>query len=120
MEAFKQGADPLLLYVDAVPYQSPAADEDGLLGTFAEDQVAMLDPAFDGAGELRLLRLAPEALRPAVRDHGPAGGAGRDRPFPRALRGRRRLRASPPPAEAPPGEMSLLDIAITLLDNTTT
>ena len=62
--AFTRGVDPLLIYVDTVPYQRPAADEDGLLGTFADDQVAMLDPCFEGAGELRVLRLAPEALRP--------------------------------------------------------
>jgi hypothetical protein len=118
VEAFKQGADPLLLYVDAVPYQSPSADEDGLLGTFAEDQVAMLDPAFDGAGELRLLRLAPEALRPMFGNLDPKAvreAIGRFRAHCESAAGT----AAPAP-ETPPGEMSLLDIAITVLDNATT
>ncbi len=118
IEAWKNGADPLLLYVDTVPYGRPAADEDGLLGAFSEDQVAMLDPAFDGAAELRMLRLSSDALTPlfgtldpqAIRD-----AINRFRAHCEAAAG-----PSPATPETPAGEMSLLDITITLLENATT
>jgi hypothetical protein len=115
LAAFRNGVEPLLLYVDAVPYQTPAADEDGLLGTFSDDQVALLDPAFDGAGELRVLRLAPEALqslwgnlqagslRAAIERFGAHAEAAAG--------------AAPPAPATPEGEPSLLDVSLALLDN---
>jgi hypothetical protein len=116
--AFRSGVDPLLLYVDAVPYQQPAADEDGLLGTFSEDQVALLDAGFEGATELRLLGLAPEALRSlwGTLDPGAVKAA--------IERFRRHCEttagpATPPSSAPPPAEPTLLDVAMSLLDNAT-
>jgi hypothetical protein len=117
IEACKNGADPLLLYVDTVPYQKPAADEDGLLGAFAEEQVAMLDPSFEGAAELRLLRLAPEALQPLFDALDPKGLRAAIERFGTHCQAAAGTVAGSAP---PPGEMSLLDIAISLLENTTT
>jgi plasmid stabilization system protein ParE len=64
LELYKQGADPLLLYVDVVPYRTPAADEDGLLGVFPPEQVKLLDARWaDGQGA-RLLHLDLDVMRP--------------------------------------------------------
>jgi hypothetical protein len=115
VNAFASGADPLLLYADIVPYRVPAADEDGLLGTFSDEQVAMLDPAFDGAGELRLLRLAPEALRPLWTG---LDGAALRTAIERFRAHCQAAAGAPPPA--PPeaeGQPSLLDVSLALLDN---
>jgi hypothetical protein len=116
--AYEGGAEPLLLYVDTLPYQQPAADEDGLLGAFADEQVAMLDPSFDGAAELRVLRLAPEALRPIW--------SGLDASALRTaieqFRAHCQAAASATPPEAPggEGEPSLLDVSLALLENAAT
>jgi hypothetical protein len=63
LEAYRQGAEPLLIYVDVVPYKTPAADEDGLLGVFPPDQVKLLDPRWGQAPAARLLGLDPSVLR---------------------------------------------------------
>jgi hypothetical protein len=62
--AYRQGADPLLLYVDVVPYRTPAADEDGLLGVFPPEQVTLLDPRFAGGPGVRIVKLDPAVLEP--------------------------------------------------------
>ncbi len=114
--AYQQGAEPLLLYVDTLPYQRPAADEDGLLGAFSDEQVAMLDPAFEGAGELRLLRLAPAALQPLWSNLDPAAY----RTAIERFRDHCQAAAGGVAPEAPPlpeGEPSLLDVTLTLLEN---
>ena len=114
--AFREGADPLLLYVDTVPYQHPAADEDGLLGTFSDEQMSLLGAGFEGAGELRLLRLAPEALSAVwgSLDSGAVKDAiERFRLHCESAAGP----AAPPSSPPTPGEPTLLDVALALLDN---
>jgi hypothetical protein len=59
-EALREGTDPLVMYVDTVPFSTPAADEDGLLGVFPPESLAPLDPAFDGGPSVRSL-IAPAA-----------------------------------------------------------
>jgi hypothetical protein len=61
--AYKEGTEPLLLYVDVVPYQTPAADEDGLLGVFPGNQVRLLDARWKGTQGVRLLQVDPAAIR---------------------------------------------------------
>ena len=56
--ALREGADPLIMYVDTVPFHTPAADEDGLLGVFPPESLGPLDAAFEGAPSVRAL-LAP-------------------------------------------------------------
>lgn len=65
LEPVKQGADPLLVYVDVVPYQSPTADEDGLLGVFPPEELGALDACLAESQTLRLLRVPPETLAEA-------------------------------------------------------
>jgi hypothetical protein len=59
-EALRDGTDPLVMYVDTVPFRTPAADEDGLLGVFPPESLAPLDPAFEGTPTVRAL-VAPAA-----------------------------------------------------------
>jgi len=60
--AFRRGVDPLLIYIETVPFQTPAADEDGLLGVFPAECVAPVDPAFQDIPAQRLLKVSPEPL----------------------------------------------------------
>jgi hypothetical protein len=63
LQAYRQGADPLLLYVDVVPYKTPAADEDGLLGVFPQDAMELVDQRWADAQATRLIKLDPAILR---------------------------------------------------------
>jgi hypothetical protein len=72
LAAYKQGADPLLIYVDVVPYKIPAADEDGLLGVFPPAGVKLIDPRFSEGQAARILQLDVEVLRPLLADFDPA------------------------------------------------
>jgi hypothetical protein len=71
LAAYRQGADPLLLYVDIVPHQSSAPD-DGFLGLFAPDEIEPLNLASARDGIPRLLRLKRERLEPLVNAFDPA------------------------------------------------
>ncbi len=66
MAAAKQGADPLFLFLEVVPYEFSAPDEDGLLGVFPPETLALPDPAFAGLGQVRLIKLSIDALKPAL------------------------------------------------------
>jgi hypothetical protein len=68
---YQQGADPLLLYVDVVPYRTPAADEDGLLGVFPPEQVRLLDERWATSQGTRLLQLDPSLLAALCADFDP-------------------------------------------------
>ena len=63
LTSYREGVDPLLLYVDLVPYQTPAADEDGLLGVFPAQDVKLLDARWSGSQGVRLLRIDPAAIK---------------------------------------------------------
>jgi hypothetical protein len=65
-EALREGADPLVVYVDTVPFRTPAADEDGLLGVFPGDQVGVLDPCFLGLPTVRTLAVPAAPLAPLL------------------------------------------------------
>jgi hypothetical protein len=62
VETFKQGVDPLALFVDVVPYAEPAP-EDGLLGAFDVKDVGLPHPSLSRAGVLRLLKVEREKVR---------------------------------------------------------
>lgn len=62
LEAVRTGVDPVMLYVEAVPFQVSVADEDGLLGVFPPEELGVLDPCFAESPSLRLLRVPPERL----------------------------------------------------------
>ncbi|HVU53194.1 MAG TPA: hypothetical protein VHL80_21065 [Polyangia bacterium] len=65
-EALREGADPLVMYVDTVPFRTPAADEDGLLGVFPPESLAPLDAAFEGSPTVRALVVPVAPLAPLV------------------------------------------------------
>jgi hypothetical protein len=60
--ALREGADPLVMYVDTVPFATPATDEDGLLGVFPPESLAPLDPAFAGVATVRALVAPAEPI----------------------------------------------------------
>ncbi len=70
MEAAKQGVDPLALFLDIVPYTSPAP-EDGLLGVFQMQEVGVLHPALAQGGAPRLLTVPKAALQAKVAAYDP-------------------------------------------------
>jgi hypothetical protein len=105
-QAFEQGAPAVLAYVETVPYQTPAADEDGLLGVFPGQGVQLVDPVFQQAETIRLNRVDPKVLLDLVnRFDADAVRAGVEK-FREAGGGK---------PEATEGGPSLLDIALTLL-----
>jgi hypothetical protein len=65
VEAAKQGVDPLALFLDIVPYTSPAP-EDGLLGVFPMQEVGVPHPGLAQGGVPRLLTLPRSALQPKL------------------------------------------------------
>jgi hypothetical protein len=62
VEAAKQGVDPLALFLDVVPYSSPAP-EDGLLGVFPMQEIDVPHPGLAQGGVPRLLRVPKETLQ---------------------------------------------------------
>jgi hypothetical protein len=51
--ALRDGADPLVVYVETLPFRTPSPDEDGLLGVFPLEELGPLDPAFEGLPTVR-------------------------------------------------------------------
>jgi hypothetical protein len=113
LEAYRRGVPPLLIYVDTVPYQTPAADEDGLLGVFPGDEIEVIDPAFQMVESVRLARVDPAVLRDLVaRFDGAAVRAAVGR-----FQAQLEAAGASPPAEQRPNEPSLLDVAVVLLED---
>jgi hypothetical protein len=116
LAAYRAGADPVLLYVEALPFQTSAADEDGALGVFPPEQLGLLDPAFEGSEGLRMVRVEAEALDAVVEVFDAAAiRAGVER-FSEHLRSAAG-ESAPPPAVRGPGEPSLLEAALILLQD---
>lgn len=61
VRAAQQGADPLLLFLDTVPYKEPAP-EDSVLGVFEVDKVGLVHPGLGRAGVPRLLTVPTDTL----------------------------------------------------------
>jgi len=70
VEAAKQGVDPLALFLDVVPYTSPAP-EDGLLGVFPMQEVGVPHPGLAQGGVPRLLTVPKAALQPKLAQYDP-------------------------------------------------
>jgi len=68
IEAAKQGVDPLALYLDVVPYSSPAP-EDGLLGVFPMQEIDVPHAGLAQGGVPRLLRLPKAALEAKLKTY---------------------------------------------------
>ncbi len=63
--AAKQGLPALLIYLDTVPYRTPAPEE-GLLGAFAADELGLPHEGFEKVGSMRLVKLKRDRLQPLV------------------------------------------------------
>jgi hypothetical protein len=115
LAAYRQGADPLLLYVDVVPYRTPAADEDGVLGAFPRDQLGLLDPRFAGGQGVRLVRLDPEALAPLCAAFDPPAVRASLEKFAALCAEAAGGEVAQPPSE--PGRPSLREVVLMLAEN---
>jgi len=71
LSAYRQGADPLLLYVDLVPHQHAGAD-DGFLGLFEPGDIEPLTLFLSRDGLPRLIKLRREKLEPLLNAFDPA------------------------------------------------
>lgn len=112
-EGWQQVNEPVLLYVDALPFQVPAADEDGLLGVFPVEEVSALDDSLANV-QGRIVRLGTAALQaPLARFDVGAIRAAVDR-F--RAHGEAKFGALPQP-ERQPGQPGLLDIGLALLSD---
>jgi hypothetical protein len=62
-EALRAGTDPLVLFVETVPFKTPALDEDGILGVFPAESIGPLDASLAGvpANRIATLPVAPLA-----------------------------------------------------------
>ena len=65
-EAMRAGADPLVVYVETVPFRTPSSDEDGLLGVFSPDELGALDPCFADLPSARAVVVPATPLVPLV------------------------------------------------------
>jgi len=115
LEAYRQGADPLLLYVDVVPYQTPAADEDGLLGMFPEDAVGLLDERWSQAPATRLVKLDTTELSPLCAAFDPAAVRAAVERFAGACAEAAGGAVAAPPTE--PGRPPLREVVMMLAEN---
>ncbi|HVZ74019.1 MAG TPA: hypothetical protein VHJ20_16685 [Polyangia bacterium] len=59
-EALRAGTDPLVIYVETVPFKTPALDEDGILGVFPPEGLGALAPELAGLPTSRIA-VAPVA-----------------------------------------------------------
>ncbi|MEW5739178.1 MAG: hypothetical protein AB1938_09655 [Myxococcota bacterium] len=62
LAAAKKGIDPLFLFLDVVPHQYPSPEEEGLLNAFPAAKLFLPDPAFEGAQQLRLIKVTTDAI----------------------------------------------------------
>lgn len=70
LEAFKQGAEPLALFVDVVPHAHKAPEE-GLLGAFDMSEIGLVHPAFSKVGSLRLIQINAARIKPLLEQFDP-------------------------------------------------
>lgn len=68
----KQGVDPLFLFLDTVPHQFKAPDEDGLMGAFPATSLALPDPGFGAISALRLIKVGTEVVKEPLKQFDPA------------------------------------------------
>ncbi|RPH72208.1 MAG: hypothetical protein EHM78_04340 [Myxococcaceae bacterium] len=109
VEAAKQGVDPLALFLDVVPYSSPAP-EDGLLGVFPMQEIDVPHPGLAQGGVPRLLRVPKETLHGKLSAYDPRATRGSLDAFVKYLS----EKAGKPIAPSAPGKQ-MEDAALALL-----
>jgi hypothetical protein len=65
LEAVEKGIDPLALFLDVVPFSTPAAEE-GLLGVFPNEDLNLPHPAFAQLPSPRMIQLKPDRIVEAL------------------------------------------------------
>lgn len=70
-QAVTEGADPLLLFLDVVPFSTPAPEE-GLLGAFPVEEVELPHPKLAASGSARLLQVGRARIAPLLARFDPA------------------------------------------------
>jgi hypothetical protein len=66
LEAAKQGIDPMLLFLDVVPYTFKAPEDEGLLGAFPGSTLGLPHEGFGAVTNLRLIKVGPDAIKDAI------------------------------------------------------
>jgi hypothetical protein len=118
LASYREGVEPLLLYVDMVPYQTPAADEDGLLGVFPGDSVKLLDPRWSGSQGVRVLQVDTAAIRDVCANFDAAEVRASVERFAAACAAAAGQPATPAPRA--PGQPALLDLVLMLAQDVCT
>jgi hypothetical protein len=72
LDLARQGVDPLFLFLEVVPYQHPAPEDEGLLGAFPATALSLPDPAFQGITQLRLIKVDAATLQAPLAQFDPA------------------------------------------------
>jgi hypothetical protein len=111
VEMFKQGVDPLPLFVDVVPHAHQAPDE-GLLGAFEMSDIGLVHPGFSKVGALRLIRINPSRIKPLLEKFDATQTADAIKRFSEHVS----LAAGSPPTETNEGKQ-MLQAALTLLSD---
>lgn len=63
LAAAKQGVHPFFLFLDVVPFATPAPEDEGLLGAFPAASLALPHKAFEQVGNVRLIKVGVEAVK---------------------------------------------------------
>lgn len=66
LTAAKSGVDPLFLFIDVVPHQFKSPEEEGLLGAFPGNTLAVPAPEFRNTQTPRLIKVGTEAIKDAL------------------------------------------------------
>jgi hypothetical protein len=66
LQAAKQGIDPMLLFLDVVPYQFKSPEEDGLLNAFPGSSLGLPHEGFGAVQNLRLVKVGLDAIREPI------------------------------------------------------
>jgi hypothetical protein len=64
--AAKSGVDPLFLFIDIVPHQFKSPEEEGLLGAFPANTLAVPAPEFRNTQTPRLIKVGTDAIKDAL------------------------------------------------------
>jgi hypothetical protein len=66
LAAAKQGVHPFFLFLDVVPFSTPAPEDDGLLGAFPAASLALPHKAFEQVGNVRLIKVGVDAVKAPI------------------------------------------------------
>lgn len=72
LKVARQGVDPMFLFLDVVPHQFKAPDEEGLMGAFPSASLSLPDPGFGAISSLRLIKVGLDSVREPLRAFDPA------------------------------------------------